>query len=126
MSANYAQVTIVGNVGREPELKYLPSGAMVVEFSVAVNRKRGQAEATNWYRVSAFGKLAETLDKLTEQGALVKGKSVLVAGQLLAREFTGKDGKTGASLDVDADAVQLLGAKGERETSGAPGADVPF
>ena len=113
-----AKVTLLGNLGRDPETRYTPNGRMNVSFSVATSRRWNDAggnlqENTTWFRVTAWGRLAETLDKLTQQGALAKGRQVLVIGSIEQREFTGQDGQTRTSLDVNADEVQLAGNRGD-------------
>ena len=116
--AGVSKITLVGNLGRDPETRYTPNGRMNVTFTMAVTRRRsdgsgGFQETTNWFRVTGWGRLAETLDKLTQQGALVKGKQVFVAGTFEAREYQGNDGQTRQSLDVNADEIQLLGSRGD-------------
>lgn len=116
--AGISKVTLIGNLGRDPETRYTPSGAMNVQFSMAVSRRfrdsSGQdQERTNWFRVTAWTKLAETLDNLTQQGYLVKGKQVFVEGRLDAREYTDQNGATRTSLDVFATEVLMLGQRGD-------------
>ena len=111
-----AKVTIIGNLGRDPETRYTPSGALNVQFSVAASRRwrdsQGQEqENTTWFRVTAWGRLAETLVNLNERGALVKGRQVYVEGRIESREYTGSDGQVRTSLDVNANEVQLLGTR---------------
>lgn len=115
-----AKVTIIGNLGRDPETRYTPSGALNVQFSIATNRRwrdsQGQEqENTTWFRVTAWGRLAETLVSLTERGALAKGRQVYVEGRLEAREFTGNDGQVRTSLDVNANEIQLLGNRQDNQ-----------
>lgn len=110
--ANISTINLIGNIGRDPETRYSPAGKMHVTFTIAVNKRRGNGEeAVNWYRVSAWGKLADALDGLVQQGTLVKGRQVYVAGDLDAREYQTQAGETRTSLDVFADKVQLLGAR---------------
>jgi single-strand DNA-binding protein len=109
--ANEARIHIVGNLGRDSETRYTPNGQMNVTFTVAVNVKRGQAEITNWYRVTAWGRLAEIMDSLVQQGALAKGRQVYAAGSLVADTYQTREGDTRISLDLRADAVQLLGSQ---------------
>jgi single-strand DNA-binding protein len=121
--ASLAKVTVVGNLGRDPETRYTPSGTMNVQFNVAASRRwndqNGQLqERTTWFRVTAWGRLAENLDRLTQNGALVKGKQVLVLGSIEQREYQDAQGQTRFSLDVNADEVQLLGNRPDGE--GAP------
>lgn len=111
-----AKVTVIGNLGRDPETRYTPSGALNVQFSVAASRRwrdaQGQdQENTTWFRVTAWGRLAETMVNLIERGALAKGKQVYVDGRIEAREFTGNDGQVRTSLDVTANDIQLLGSR---------------
>lgn len=118
--AGICKVILIGNLGRDPETRYTPSGRMNVQFSLAVNRRftdasGQQQEHTNWFRVTGWGKLAETLDKLTQNGALTKGKQVYVEGRLDAREYQDQQGQTRTSLDVAASELQLLGGRGETD-----------
>ena len=122
--ASLAKVTLIGNLGRDPETRYTPNGTMNVQFSMATNRRfRDQSgqdqERTTWFRVTAWGKLAETLDNFTQQGILAKGKQVYIEGRLEAREYTDQNGQTRTSLDVTANEFQLLGTRGDAE-GGAP------
>lgn len=120
--ASLAKVTLVGNLGRDAELRVTPRGMNVLEFSLATNEKwtdgQGvQQEATTWFRISIWGKQADTL-----KAYLVKGKQVLVEGKLRAREYTDRDGNRRTSLDVRADNILLLGSRGmdRDEGAGAP------
>jgi single-strand DNA-binding protein len=121
--ASISKVIIVGNLGRDPETRYTPNGTMNVQFTVATNRRfrdqQGQEqERTNWFRVTAWGRLAETLDNLTQQGYLGKGRQVYVEGRLDAREYQDQNGQTRTSLDVNATEFQLLGTRGDAEGGG--------
>jgi single-strand DNA-binding protein len=121
--AGVAKVTLIGNLGRDPETRYTPSGTMNVQFSIAVSRRwndqGGQLqERTTWFRITAWGRLAETLDRLTQSGALVKGKQVYVLGTIEQREYQDQQGATRTSLDVNADEVQLLGSRSDGDAGG--------
>ena len=121
--AGFSKVMLVGNLGRDPETRYTPNGTMNVQFSMAVSRRwtdQGgqQQEKTNWFRVTAWGRLAETLDRFTQEGFLTKGKQVFVSGRLDAREYMDQNNQPRTSLDVSADDVQLLGSRADSE--GAP------
>ena len=113
--AGISKVILVGNRGRDPETRYTPNGAMNVQFSMAVSRRFTQGgqqqEKTNWFRVTAWGKLAEILDGMTQNGYLTKGKQVYVEGRLDAREYQDQQGQTRTSLDVNATEIQLLGSR---------------
>ncbi len=117
--AGISKVTLIGNLGRDPETRYTPSGRLNVQFTVAVNRNRRdqngqmQEQPPAWYRVTAWGNLAESLVKLSEQGALTKGKQVYVEGRLDPREYQDQNGQTRTSLDVNANEFQLLGSRAD-------------
>ena len=116
--ASLSKISLIGNLGGDPETRYTPQGTLVVNFSLAVNNRRrdasgNQQESTNWFRISAFGRLAETMVNLSERGILVKGKQVYVEGQFEAREWTGQDGTTRTSLDVTAREFVLVGQRGD-------------
>lgn len=116
----YHTIIIVGNLGKDPEMRYLPSGQAVTNFNVASNRKYtgsdGQSvEETIWFRVSAWGKQAEACNQY-----LHKGSKVLVEGRLTPDKTTGgptiwtkQDGTAGASFEVNAATVKFLSSKGE-------------
>ena len=127
------QTVAVGNLGGDPELKYMQSGDAVCNFSVAVsekwNDKRSgeQRESTTWYRVAVWGAQAEACNKY-----LRKGSKVLVTGTVSARAYTGKGGDAEASLDMRAFNVRFLDGAYEGRTGpaasddwkGAPGANL--
>lgn len=117
-----ATVELIGNLGREAETSVLPSGVTKVTLSVAVGRRQrdGQDEITDWYRVQAFGKYAEGLDRLAGMGGLDKGRQVFVRGRLEPRLYDGSDGTTKLSLDVYADEVQALGPRPAEGGHSAP------
>lgn len=108
----YQQITLIGNLGNEPELRYTPSGVPVVSFNLAVNKswtdaEGGKQDKTTWFRVTAWRKLAEIAAQY-----LAKGKQVLIVGELEdARAFTDRDGNNRASLEVTAQTIKFLGAK---------------
>ncbi len=118
-------IIVVGNVGRDPEMRYTPNGQAVTSFSVATSRSYtnnagAQVKETIWFRVSAWGKQAETCNTY-----LKKGSKVLVEGRLTAdpasggpRVFTRQDGTTGSSFEISAATVRFLSSRGEGEGSG--------
>lgn len=119
-----ATITIVGNLGRDPETRYTPNGRMNVALNVAVSHRfrdssGQQQDRTNWFRVTAWGTLAESLDRLAQNGWLAKGRQVYVAGRFEAREYTGNDGVQRTSLDINANEVQLVGSRGDNESAGS-------
>jgi single-strand DNA-binding protein len=124
----YQQLTLIGNLGNDPEMRYTPSGVAVTSFSLAVSRswtgKDGQRqEKTIWFRVSAWDKLAETASQY-----LTKGRQVFVVGELEEpRTFTDRDGNTRVSLDVRALTIKFLGraADGSAPVNQAAGSAQP-
>lgn len=110
----YQYTVIVGNVGRDPEMRYTPSGTAVCDFSVAVTRRwtdRGsneQREKTTWFRVSAWNRLAETCNQY-----VYKGMRVLVTGEVDASAWTGQDGEARATLEITARDVKFLSRRDE-------------
>jgi single-strand DNA-binding protein len=121
--AGVSKITLIGNLGRDPETRYTPNGTMNVQFTMAVSRRwtdQGgqQQERTTWFRVTAWSRLAETLDSLTQNGYLAKGKQVYVLGNLETREYQDQQGQTRTSLEVRADEVLLLGSRAEGEAGG--------
>ena len=110
--ASLNKILLIGNVGGDPEMRFTPDGIAVTSFSLAVNRYARQPDGsskdeTEWFRVSAWRKLAETCNQF-----LTKGKLVYVEGSLRARMYDGKDGQKRVSLDVTAEKVQFLDRQG--------------
>src|SRR6186713_1442690 len=118
----FSKAMIIGNLGRDPEMRYTPSGRPVTEFSVAVNQstKNQQTnewvEATDWFRASVWGDRAERAAE-----TLRKGNRVFVEGRFKTRQFEGRDGQTRTSLEITADSVVNL-EKRNREEEGSFGA----
>jgi single-strand DNA-binding protein len=112
--ASVNKVIIVGNLGRDPETKYLPSGDAVTNLAVATtdswkDKATGEKrEETEWHRISAFGKLAEIMAQY-----LKKGSQVYIEGSLKTRKYTDKDGVEKYATEIRADTMQMLGGKPE-------------
>jgi single-strand DNA-binding protein len=116
-------IIIVGNLGRDPEMRYLPSGQAVTNFSMATSRKYtgsdgNQVKETIWFRVSVWGRMAEVCSQY-----LRKGSKVLVEGNLRPDPATGgprlwtrQDGTTAATFEVTASTVRFLSSRGEDES----------
>ena len=109
----FSETTIIGNLGKDPEMKYTTSGVPVTSFSVATSKKwtnvEGESqEKTTWFRVTCWRKLAE----ITAQ-YLKKGRQVLVVGEVEASSWTDKEGNARASLELTAHEVKFLGGKSE-------------
>lgn len=112
----FQNLIIVGNLGRDPELRYTPQGTPVCNFSMAVNRKWTRAdgeamEEVTWFRITAWGRVGETSAQY-----LAKGRQVLVQGTLIPdpvtggpKVWTGNDGSARASFEVNARMVRFLG-----------------
>lgn len=118
MAASLNKVLLMGNLTRDPELRYVPSGSAVANFSVAVNRtykdNAGEKkEDVSFIRVVVWGRMAEICGEY-----LTKGRAVLVEGRLKSRAWEGQDGQKRSALDVVATNVQFVGPKGDRTASG--------
>jgi single-strand DNA-binding protein len=117
----YQRVVIVGHLGRDPEMRYTAGGAPVVNFPVATNRRwtdnEGNAqEETTWFRVSVWGRQAETCNQYLE-----KGRLVLVDGDIRTSQYDDQQGITRYSWELRAANVKFLGGPGER--AAVPGYD---
>jgi len=104
-------IQIIGNLGRDPEVRYLPNGDAVSNFSVATterwkNQAGEQQEATEWHRVTAFAKLAEIVGKYLKKGSLV-----YVCGKIQSRKYQDKDGNEKVSVEIRASEMQMLGGR---------------
>lgn len=118
----FQKVILVGNLGRDPEMRYTPGGQAVTNLSVATNRRYTdssgeQRDETVWFRVSVWGKQAEATNQY-----LSKGRQVLVEGRLIAddngnpKTFSRQDGTTGAAFEVSAQTVRFLGGRSDAES----------
>ena len=115
------KIILVGNLGRDAELRYTPSGDAVLNFSLATtevwNDKQGQRqEHTQWFRVDFWGKRGERI-----QEYLKRGQRVYVDGRLRLRDYEDRDGNKRISADVRANDVVLLGGRREGAGEAAPG-----
>jgi single-strand DNA-binding protein len=105
-------IIIIGNLGRDPEVRYTPTGQMVASFSIASNHRYKtasgeQREETEWFNWQAFGKLAETCNAY-----LSKGQQVYVEGRLTSRTYQTRDGQTRHSNDITVREIHFLSGKG--------------
>jgi single-strand DNA-binding protein len=119
--ASFNKITIVGYLGRDPEIRYTPQGDAFCSFSVATTeRRKDQAgehqDNTTWFRVTAWRRLAEISNQY-----LTKGKQVYVEGKLRLSEYTDRDGNRRQTLEVTASDIQFLGTKGEDGGAAAGG-----
>ncbi|HEY3058328.1 MAG TPA: single-stranded DNA-binding protein [Chloroflexota bacterium] len=122
-----AKLTLVGNLGVDPEVRYTADGKPVLSCRVASNyRKRVQetrewVDATNWYRVSLFGRLAERMSEQISAGRLVKGSRVVVFGRLEASAYLDRNNQAQPSLDIIADDLILIDSRPRGEGDYGPG-----
>ena len=112
--AGVNKVILIGNLGRDPELRYTKGGQAVANFSLATsdsftNREGVREDRTEWHRIVTWGKTAELCTKY-----LSKGRTVYVEGQLRTREWEDKDGNKRQTTEVHVQTVQFLGAPGGR------------
>jgi single-strand DNA-binding protein len=110
----YQKIILIGNLGRDPEMRYTPDGKPVTSFSLATSRRFKGKEETTWFRVTVWGDQAETCNQY-----LHKGSKVLVEGRLYPdsngspKVYQKKDGTWGASYEVNAQVVRFLTPRGE-------------
>jgi single-strand DNA-binding protein len=111
--ASVNKVILIGNLGKDPETRYLPSGEAVASFSIATteswkDKSTGEKkEATEWHRISAFGKLAEICGEY-----LRKGSQVYIEGALRTRKWQDKEGQDRYTTEIRADQMRMLGSRG--------------
>jgi len=135
--ASVNKVILIGNLGRDPELRYTQSGSAVTNFTLATNEKwrdkdGNNQERTEWHRIVVWGRSAENCAQY-----LQKGRSVYIEGRLQTRDWEDKDGNKRQTTEVNALTVQFLGGRGgqggggeSQDLSGPgeppPGDDIPF
>lgn len=118
---SFNRLILVGNLGKDPELRYTPQGTPVCTFSLATNDRRKDRngemqDETMWFRVTVWGRQAENVSQY-----LAKGRPVYVEGRLRIDEWTDREGVQRHTLDVTATDVKFLGGKPEPEHAQAPG-----
>jgi len=124
--ASVNKVILIGNLGRDPEVRYMPSGDAVANISIATTEtwkdKNGEKqEKTEWHRVAMFGKTAEIAGEY-----LKKGSQVYIEGRLETRKWTDKEGQERTTTEVRADRMQMLGSRsGGSERMAPPEDDAP-
>jgi single-strand DNA-binding protein len=137
---SFNKITLVGNLGRDPELRYTPQGTPVCSFSMATNERRKDKtgemqDHTTWFRVTLWGRQAETASQY-----LTKGRPIYIEGRLRVEEWTDRDGKARYTLEVHGTDMQFIGgartdeAPVERAAAAAapadhgpiPDDDIPF
>lgn len=115
---SFNKIILVGNLGRDPELRYTPQGDAVCSFTVATNEKRKDKSGeyqdhVTWFKVTLWGKKAEAASQY-----LTKGRPVYIEGRLRLEEWTDRDGKARTTLEVNATEMQFIG--GNKQDSEAP------
>jgi len=113
MSRGLNKIMLIGNLGRDPEMRFTPSGKPVTDFSIAVSRRRRSPEGENideteWFRIVCWDRLAEISDQY-----LNKGSKIYVEGRVQIRKYTGNDGQERTSVDVIASELIILTPRGE-------------
>ena len=116
---SFNKVILVGNLGRDPELRYTPQGTPVCSFSMATNERRKDKtgemqDQTTWFRITLWGRQAETASQY-----LTKGRPVYIEGRLRVEEWTDRDGKLRHTLEVHGTDMQFIG--GGRDSGGVEG-----
>ncbi len=120
--ASLNKVMIIGNLGKDPEVRYTTSGQAVASFSVATsekfkNRNGEMEERTEWHNVVLWGRQAEIAGEY-----LAKGRTVFIEGRLQTRKWQDKDGRDRYTTEIVGDRMQMLGGKGESGGAGSGGA----
>lgn len=118
--ASFNKITIVGYLGRDPEIRFTPTGDAVCNFSVATTERRKDItgeprDETTWFKITVWRRQAEIANEY-----LSKGKQVYVEGRLRQTEYTDRDGNRRTSLEITASDIQFLGTKGEGGDEGQP------
>lgn len=118
---SFNKIILVGNLGRDPELRYTPQGTPVCSFTLATNERRrdktGETQdQTTWFRVTLWGRQAETASQY-----LTKGRPVYVEGRLRVEEWTDRDGRSRYTLEVHATDMQFIGGRGDEPAANPKG-----
>jgi single-strand DNA-binding protein len=119
MSGSVNKVILVGRLGRDPEMKYTPSGAAVAKFSVATDevfkdRSGEQQKHTEWHNIVAWNKLAEICGQY-----LTKGKQVYIEGSIRSKQWEDQAGNKRTSYEIIASRMQMLGSRADNERAAA-------
>jgi single-strand DNA-binding protein len=122
---SFNKVILVGNLGRDPELRYTPQGTPVCTFTMATNERRKDKagelqDHTTWFRVTLWGRQAETASQY-----LTKGRQVYIEGRLRVEEYTDRDGKPRHTLEVNGTDMQFIGGRTDEPVAAKPPAGEP-
>lgn len=124
--ASVNKVIVIGNAGKDPEVRYTPSGAAICNLTLATSRKwknkesRDMQEETEWHRVVLYDRIAEIAGEYVK-----KGKPVYVEGRLKTRKWQDKEGKDNYTTEIVAESLQLLGGRDEAPSSAPKTAERP-
>ena len=117
MARGVNKVILIGNVGKDPEIRYSPNGSALATISLATSEQwkdktsGEKQEKTEWHRVVAFGKLAEVIGQYVKKGA-----PIYIEGKLQTRKWTDKQGQDRYTTEIVANEMQMLGGRGEHDT----------
>lgn len=114
--AGFNRVILVGNLTKDPEIKYTPSGQQLAKFGLAVSRAFSKTNETDFFNIVAWGKLAEICGQY-----LHKGKQVLIEGEIQTRTYETQEGQKRYTFDIRANNMQMLGSKRDSEGYSKPG-----
>ena len=121
---SFAKTIVVGNLGQDPELRYMPDGKPVASFSICANERRGsgenRTESQIWFKANVFGNSAEAVAK-----HLQKGDQVYVEGRLKPELWDGRDGEKRLTLNLNTSDVQFLGKRNRTSQTGEAETPVP-
>jgi single-strand DNA-binding protein len=117
---SFNKIILVGNLGRDPELRYTPQGTPVCSFTMATNERRKDRsgepqDVATWFRITVWGRQAETASQY-----LTKGRPVYVEGRLRVEEWTDKDSRQRYTLEVNATDVQFIGGRADESAPSPP------
>lgn len=118
------KIMLIGNLGKDPDMSYTPSGKAITKFSLAVNRRTRDAESgerreeTTWFNIVAWDRLAETCNSY-----LHKGSKVYIEGRMTSRRYTDKDGVERTAWEVTASDMEMLDPKGATQTANVGAGD---
>lgn len=125
--ASVNKVILIGNLGRDPEVRYMPSGDALATLSIATtdtwkDKEGVKQERTEWHRVSMFSRLAEIAGE-----HLKKGSQIYIEGRIQTRKYTDKDGQERYSTEIVANEMKMLGSRsgGSHDSAGAPSSGAP-
>jgi len=115
------KVILVGHIGQDPEVRYIPSGTAVANFSLATSEKWGGETSTEWHKVVAWGKLAEIVGEYMKKGTLIA-----VDGRIQTNKWEDSEGNKRETKEIVASQIKMYGKKGEKQGQKQAEDDIPF